>query len=82
MKSNKFTVDRFEGDKIVLLKRDDEKIEMVLSKSKLPGSVVEGDILLITFKEDGTVSNVEHLKDETEKARNRAIELLNKLKNK
>ncbi|WP_053366533.1 DUF3006 domain-containing protein [Bacillus sp. FJAT-27245] len=80
MNSNKFTVDRFEGNKAILLKRDDENIELILSKSMLPGSVVEGDILLITLKEDGRVSKVEHLKAETQKARIRALELLNKLK--
>ncbi|WML48409.1 DUF3006 domain-containing protein [Neobacillus sp. PS3-34] len=81
MKSNKFTVDRFEEEKAVLLQRDDETIEKIVAKKLLGTSVSEGDILLITFSDNGNVEKSELLKEETEQAREQANKLLEKLKN-
>ncbi|CAM3889055.1 hypothetical protein GCM10009865_22250 [Aeromicrobium ponti] len=82
MKSNKYTIDRFEGDLAVLLLRDDETIVKVISNEELGNLYNEGDILEITFDKYDRVESVYYLKDETEYARWKALELLKKLKNK
>jgi hypothetical protein len=82
VKSDKYTIDRFEGHLAVLLLREDETIEKVIPKEQLGSSYHEGDILDISFDEDGGVKRVDYLKDETENARAKARNLLNKLKDK
>ncbi|MGG3737522.1 DUF3006 domain-containing protein [Aeribacillus pallidus] len=82
MNSIKYTIDRFEGDYAVLLQRDDETIEKIISREELGDSFVEGDILLLTFDNEGKLIKVKFLKEETAKARKRVNDLLNKLKNK
>jgi hypothetical protein len=80
--SIKYTIDRFEGDYAVLLQRDDETIEKIISREELGDSFVEGDILLLTFDNEGKLIKVKFLKEETAKVRKRVNDLLNKLKNK
>lgn len=82
MKSNKYTLDRFEGDLAVLLLRDDESIEKVIPMSKLGKKFHEGDILLVTFEENEKVLGVQFLEKETIEYRQKAKELLSKLKSK
>ena len=78
----KYTLDRFEKDMAVLLFRDDETREVLISKESLPSNAVEGDILFIGFNEDGSVQQVKLLEEETQAARQKAEDLLNKLKRK
>jgi hypothetical protein len=76
----KYVLDRFEGDKAVLLFRDDETIEVIRAKSELPEEAAEGDILLIEFKANGSVAHASLLREESDKAREKAKLLLEKLK--
>jgi hypothetical protein len=82
VKSNKYTIDRFEGHLAVLLLREDETIEKVIPKEQLGSSSREGDILEISFDESGGVKQVDYLREETVIAREKARDLLNKLKDK
>lgn len=78
----RYTVDRFEGNKAVLLLREDETIQVDVKKEQLPKDLHEGDILNISFLENNDVSNVEVLKHETEIASDRIKNLQQKLLNK
>ncbi|MBT2661644.1 DUF3006 domain-containing protein [Bacillus sp. ISL-45] len=78
----KYTLDRFEKDMAVLLFRDDETKEVLLSKESLPSNAAEGDLLFVKFNEDGSVQHVKLLEEETEAARKKVEDLLNKLKKK
>lgn len=81
MNSGKYTVDRFEGELAVLLFRENESIEVVEKRSELPQEVREGDILYLEFAAEKLIS-AKILEEETMEARNRAQELLKKLRNK
>jgi hypothetical protein len=76
-----YTLDRFEGGKAVFLLRSDEKKELVVDKEKITPSN-EGDIIEITFNEEGEIRSSKVLEKETKEAKNKANELLNKLRNK
>ncbi|MBT2644695.1 DUF3006 domain-containing protein [Bacillus sp. ISL-41] len=78
----KYTLDRFEKDIAVLLFRDDETKELLISKVSLPPNAAEGDILFVEFNEDGNVQQIKLLEEETQAARQKVEELLNKLKRK
>ncbi|MFL6559893.1 MAG: DUF3006 domain-containing protein [Bacillus sp. (in: firmicutes)] len=82
MRSDKFTVDRFDEGFAVLLQRDNETIEKVVPKALLGATTAEGDILLVTFNHAGEVVKSEILTEETEQARRQASRLLSKLQNK
>ena len=73
MESFKVTLDRIEENIAVLLVRDEEKIKINIPLCLLPSGSREGDILDITI-----ARNVQ----ETEDAKERVSNLLEKLKNK
>ncbi|WP_292387617.1 DUF3006 domain-containing protein [Methanosarcina sp. UBA5] len=73
MENFKVTLDRIEDDIAVLLVRDEEKIKINIPVFLLPLESKEGDILDITI-----ARNVQ----ETEDAKERVSNLLEKLKNK
>ena len=73
MESFKVTLDRIEEDIAVLLVRDEEKIKINIPLFLLPAESREGDILDITIDIDT---------QETEDAKERVSNLLEKLKNK
>lgn len=73
MKYFKTTLDRIEEDLAVLLVRDEEKIQINIPLVLLPSGSKEGDILDITV-----TKNIQ----ETEAAKERVLNLLEKLKNK
>ncbi|WP_169907661.1 DUF3006 family protein [Priestia abyssalis] len=79
-KSGKYTVDRIEKTKVVLLLRDDEKIQVLVNKAFLP-DVQESDIVHILFTESGDISRYERLVDEIENEKAKAKQLLEKLVN-
>lgn len=66
----KFTVDRIEGDKVVLLLRNDERQQLVIPTEELPPGIHEGAILQATFTVD---------KEEEDAARDRVRKLINRL---
>ncbi len=78
----KYTLDRFEKEMAVLLFRDDETREVLLTKESLPSNATEGDILFIEFNEDNSVQQIKLLEEKTEDARQKVEDLLNKLKRK
>lgn len=71
-----------DGKIAVLLLRDNETIEKNVPVSSLPSNIKEGDILEVSFKEDGMVNNARLMKQETLDALSKAEALLEKLKNK
>lgn len=68
-KTLRATVDRFEGDKAVLI-LDETEDKLILSRSALPEDLQEGDILSISIEID---------RESTEKTRQQAVDLTEKL---
>lgn len=79
MNSNKYTLDRYEGDFAVFLKRTNETERLSIHRSDINEDVKEGDIVCIS-KVDG-VYKIERLVDETQRQREKVQGLLEKLKN-
>lgn len=75
----KYTIDRFEGNKAVLLLRKDESVQMDVPRNQLPEEVVEGDILEMVFDSDMNIVKVNILVEETKSARKQASDLLKKI---
>lgn len=80
--TNKYTVDRFEGDLVVLLLKSDESQQKLIRKSQLNEEVNKGDIVEIEFDESGTLLDFKILTEETKDMKSRVESLLTKLKNK
>lgn len=78
----KYTVDRFEGEFAVLLLSSDESVQKDVPKEQLPDNVQEGDIVEVSFNEDGTVKEAMIKREETISRKEKAQSLLEKLKNK
>ncbi len=79
----KYTIDRFEEDFAVLLDRENEEQQCLVLKAQLPLDAREGDILQLSWDEQtNEVHKVEILKDETQSAKKKAEDLLQKLLNK
>jgi hypothetical protein len=73
MKNFKVTLDRIEENIAVLLVRDEEKIKINIPLCLLPPESREGDILDVTISRN---------KKETEDAKERVSNLIEKLRNK
>lgn len=78
MNSNKYTLDRFEGDYAVFLKYPNETESLLVHKSELKDNVKEGDIVKISVIEDKY--EIESLKEETTNQRDKISKLLDQLK--
>lgn len=76
----KYTVDRFEGDIVVLLKKGEESVQLDVPRRHFPGNIAKGDI--VGKKEGEETGHYRILEEETAKAKEQAEDLLNKLKNK
>ncbi|WP_061808953.1 DUF3006 family protein [Rossellomorea vietnamensis] len=76
-----YTLDRFEGEKAVLLLRSNEQEEKVVDKEKVMPSR-EGDILEVTLSKDEEIVSFKVLEKETEEAKKKANDLLRNLRNK
>ncbi|WP_261131742.1 DUF3006 domain-containing protein [Bacillus sp. Marseille-Q3570] len=77
---NRYTIDRFEGELAILLKKGDESIQKEVPLKYFPEEIAEGDIV-----EEQPKDGEQHyriLVDETKRARKKAEELLKKLRNK
>ncbi|MGG3891833.1 DUF3006 domain-containing protein [Metabacillus fastidiosus] len=82
MRTNIYTIDRFERDFAVLLLREDETVQIDVPRHKLPRYVKEGTILSVFSDEEGNITNAEVLEDATESARESVQQLLEKMMNK
>ncbi|SES42522.1 DUF3006 domain-containing protein [Psychrobacillus sp. OK032] len=79
MNSNKYTLDRLEGELAVFIKYPDEIERLHIPISELDENVKEGDIVLISIEND--TYKVERLVEKTEKQREKVQGLLENLKN-
>ncbi|MGE8080439.1 DUF3006 domain-containing protein [Peribacillus loiseleuriae] len=82
MKCAKYVIDRIEGDFAVLLLKEDESIQIDVSKDQLPTTIKEGDILDLQLSAGNEIINVRLRKEETNAAQKRAEDLLQKILNK
>ena len=48
----KYTLDRFEKDKAVLLQKGNETLEKILNRVQLPENIKEGDIVEVFLHDD------------------------------
>lgn len=78
MNSNKYMLDRFEGDYAVFLKYPNETESLQIHCSELNEKVNQGDIVNITLMEDKYV--IEPLREETINQKERISQLLEQLK--
>ena len=76
--SNKYTLDRFEGDYAVFLKRPDETEQLLIHRNDIQVSVKQGDIVQID--DDGECYKIEVLEAETKAAQDRVNDLLARLR--
>ncbi|MYL34305.1 DUF3006 family protein [Pontibacillus yanchengensis] len=75
----KYTIDRFEGDKAILLQKGDETKSIEVNLNQLPNEAKQGDIVNLTETEDNFI--IEILEEETanrKKQMNDMLERLNK----
>lgn len=79
MNSNKYTLDRFEGDYAVFLKYPNETDTLQIHSSDLKIKLNQGDIVNISVIEDKY--EIEPLKEETANQKERISQLLEQLKN-
>lgn len=79
MKSNKYTLDRFEGDLAVFLRYPNETESLHIDCSRLNEPIKEGEIVLISVL-NGTYK-IERLEEETRKQKDSVRRLIEELKN-
>ena len=79
MKSGKYTLDRYEGEFAVLLFREDESVQVEISKNQLESYAKEGDLLNVSFHGNGLLKYAAVLEKETKQARKKANDLLAKI---
>ena len=78
MSSNKYTLDRFEGEYAVFLKRPDETEQLLIHRNDIQVTVKQGDIVQID--DDGKSYKIEVLEAETKAAQDRVNDLLARLR--
>ncbi|MFF2754959.1 DUF3006 domain-containing protein [Psychrobacillus sp. NPDC058041] len=79
MKSNKYTLDRFEGDFAVFLKYPTETESLLVPCTEIHELLNEGDIVSISILNE--TYKIELLENETTKQRDKVQSLLEQLKN-
>ena len=78
MSLNKYTLDRFEGQYAVFLKRPDETEQLLIHRNDIQVTVKQGDIVQID--DSGDSYKIEVLKAETKAAQDRINDLLARLR--
>ena len=78
MGSNKYTLDRFEGEYAVFLKRPDETEQLLIHRNDIQVAVKQGDIVQID--DDVESYKIEVLEAETKAAQDRVNDLLARLR--
>ncbi|WP_096199845.1 DUF3006 domain-containing protein [Bacillus sp. FJAT-45350] len=75
-----YTVDRIEETIAILLLREDEMIQKEVPLKELPSEIKEGDMVDISFRDNGTISKpVIILENNTKQAKKKADALLQKI---
>jgi Protein of unknown function (DUF3006) len=77
---NNYTLDRFEGDYAIFLKRPEETDQLLIQRSEIDIPVKEGDIVRIG--DDGENYKFEVLEQDTLNKRIRVKNMIDELKNK
>lgn len=80
MNCNKYTLDRFDGDYSIFLKRPDETEQLIIHHAEIPSELKEGDI--VSIEDDGFDYKINLLQEETLSQKQRINNLLQQLKNK
>lgn len=79
MNYNNYTLDRFEGDYAIFLKRPEETEQLLIHRTDISTQLKEGDIVRI--EDDGFEYKVEVLHEETATKKQHVNDLLQQLKN-
>lgn len=82
MKSNKYTLDRYDEKFAVLLEKGNESHQELIERSKLESYVKEGDILDVEWNPDGSFKEASVLQEATDTRKKEVSDLIEKLKNK
>ena len=80
MNDNKYTLDRFEGDYAIFLKRSQETDQLLIHRDEISVEVKEGDI--VEIQDDGFAYTIKLLPEETADQKQRVNNLLEQLRNK
>lgn len=75
-----YTLDRFEGDYAIFLKRPDETTQLLIHRADLSIAVKQGD--LVKIQDYGKGYHIEVLTEETRNKKKQLTNLMNQLKNK
>jgi len=76
---NKYTLDRFEGDYGIFLKRPEETDQLLIHRSEIGLQLTEGD--LVSIRDDGERYIIRLLADETSETKKSVESILKELKN-
>lgn len=79
MRSNKYTLDRFDGEYAVFLNHPNETERLLIARDKIKVPLEEGDIVSITVL--GDTYKIEFHEKETTDQRDKIQSLLEQLKN-
>lgn len=80
MNYNKYTLDRFDGEYAIFLKRSNETEQLLIHHTEIPSELKEGDI--VSIQDDGFDYKIELLREETANQKQRVNNLLQQLRNK
>lgn len=80
MNYNKYTLDRFDGEYAIFLKRSNETEQLLIHHAEIPSELKEGDI--VSIQDDGFDYKIELLREETASQKQRINNLLQQLRNK
>lgn len=80
MNFNNYTLDRFEGDYAIFLKRPEEIEQLLIHRTEIDVPVKEGDIVQIT--DDGEKYTFKVLKEDTKNKKASIEKMIDELKNK
>ena len=78
MSYNKYTLDRFEGEYVIFLKRPEEQEQLLIHRTDIQVPVKQGDIVRI--QDDGKLYYIEVLQEETASQKDRMQNLVQQLR--
>ncbi|MFF2755355.1 DUF3006 domain-containing protein [Psychrobacillus sp. NPDC058041] len=80
MGSNRYVVDRFDDFFVVLLEKDNKTNKLVILKNKFTINAKVGDLLEVQVNEDKSGYTFTALKEETDVAKQRLLDLIEGMK--